>query len=266
VQVSKAYLPIRESRIYYETVGEGEPVLLLHGGIGTVRDFASQTPELAKHFKVVALEQVGHGHTADNDEPFSYTIMAKYTIEFMESLGLGQANLIGWSDGGTVAILIAISRPDFVKRLVSVSGVFNTDYWATAKGLEWFRAATPDSFRRDWGKGGATAEHLKRYDEATPDGSAHWPVMFEKTKRMWLNEPNISKEDLGKVIAPTLILTGDRDAIKAEHTLELFRSIKGAQRCVIPGTSHFLLAEKPTETNRAILEFLLAGEKQTFKV
>jgi pimeloyl-ACP methyl ester carboxylesterase len=77
---------------------------------------------------------------------------------------------------------------------------------------------------------------------------------------LWLNEPNIAKEDLAKIIAPTMVMAGDRDAIPLEHTLELFRSIKGAQLCIIPGTMHFLLSQKPDMVNRAILDFLTAKE------
>jgi pimeloyl-ACP methyl ester carboxylesterase len=70
---------------------------------------------------------------------------------------------------------------------------------------------------------------VKRYDKISPDGPAHFPVAFEKTKRLWLNEPNIAKEELAKISAPTMVMAGDRDAIPMEHTLEMFRSIKGAK-------------------------------------
>ena len=85
--------------------------------------------------------------------------------------------------------------------------------------------------------------------------------MFEKTKKLWLTEPDIQKEELAMITASTLVMVCDRDAIIPEHTLELFRSIKGAQLSVIPGTTHFLLSEKPDVTNRVILDFLLAEEK-----
>jgi len=87
---------------------------LLHGGLGTVQDFASQTPELAKHFKVVAFERPGHGHTADTNEPFSFSVMAEYTVGFIEALGLGPTNLVGWSDGATISLLVVIGRSDLV--------------------------------------------------------------------------------------------------------------------------------------------------------
>ncbi len=244
-----AYLPIRSSRIFYETSGDGEPLLLLHGGFGTVEDFSSQTPELSKHFKVVAFERPGHGHTADTKEPFSFAAMAEYTANFIEALGLGRTNLMGWSDGAITALLVSISRPDLVKRLVCVGGGFNTSS-VTAQDQDWIRSATPESFRKSQPK------LVKRYDQATPDGPAHFQVVFEKTKKLWLTEPDIQREELAKITAPTLVMVGDRDAVIPEHTLELFRSIKGAQLCIIPGTTHFLLSEKPSLANRVLLEFL----------
>src|SRR6266852_1625684 len=93
VQKVKGHLPIGDSRFYYETSGHGEPLLLLHGGFGTVEDFSLQTPELAKHFKVVAFERPGHGHTGDTSEPFSFATMAEVTVDFIEALKLGTVNL-----------------------------------------------------------------------------------------------------------------------------------------------------------------------------
>ena len=245
------YLRIRNSRVYYETSGAGEPLVLLHGGFGTVEDFASQTPELAKHFRVVAFERPGHGHTADTTEPFSFDTMAAYTVEFIEALKVGAMNLVGWSDGAITALLVAISRRDLVKRFVSVGGLFDTNA-QSKEDLNWIRSLTAESFRK------SASPLVKRYEDASPDGPAHFPVVVEKTKRLWLNEPNITKEELGKISAPTLVMAGDREAIPIEHTLELFRSIKGAQLCIIPGATHFLLSEEPDMVNRAILDFLTA--------
>jgi pimeloyl-ACP methyl ester carboxylesterase len=251
---AKAYLPVRGSQVYYEISGEGEPLLLLHGGFGTVEDFAFQTPEMAKRFKVVAFERPGHGRSADDGEPFSFNRMTDYTIDFMDSLGLKAANLVGWSDGAAVALQVAIARPDLVKRIVSVGGFFDTGN-LTARDKDWLKTVTPESFRK------GVPEIVKRYDELAPDGPAHFPIVFEKTVRMWLNEPNIRKEELGRVVAPTLVMAGDKESIPQEHTLELFRSIKYSQLCILPGSTHFLLSENPAAANRAILEFLLADQK-----
>ena len=226
----------------------------MHGGFGTVEDFASQTPALAKHFKVVAFERPGHGHTADTAEPFSFDTMSAYTVDFIEELKLGTMNLVGLSDGAIIALLVAISRPDLVKRLVCVSGLFNTNA-QSPEDLNWIRSLTPESFRKNM------TDLVRRDYEISPDGPAHFPVVLEKTKRLWLNEPNIAKEELAKILAPTMVMAADRDAIPQEHTLELFRSIEGAQLCIIPGTTHFLMSQRPDMVNRAILDFLIAKEK-----
>src|SRR2546427_8302040 len=208
------HLQIRNSRVYYETSGGGEPLLLLHGGFGTVEDFASQAPVLAKHFKVVAFERPGHGHTADTAEPFSFDTMAAYTADFIESLKLGAVNLVGWSDGAITALRVAISRPDLVKRLVCIGGLFDTNA-QPPEDLNWIRSLTAESFRK------SASPLVKRYDDASPDGPAHFPVVVEKTKRLWLNQPNITKEELGKISTPTMVMAGDSEAIPIEHTLEL---------------------------------------------
>ena len=247
-------LRIRNLRVYYEISGGGEPLLLLHGGFGTVQDFASQTPVLAKHFKVVAFERPGHGHTADTAEPFSFDTMSGYTVDFIDALKLGATNLIGWSDGAIIALLVAISRPDLVKSLVCVSGLFDTNA-QSPEDLNWIRSLSPESFRK------AASPLVKRYDQVSPDGPAHFPAVVEKTKRLWLNEPNITTKDLARISAPTMVMAGDRDSIPIEHTLELFKLIKGAQLCIIPGTTHFLMTQKPDMVNRAILEFLTMETK-----
>jgi pimeloyl-ACP methyl ester carboxylesterase len=256
VQTTKGYLTIRRSNIYYETAGEGEPVLLLHGGFGSNEDFALQTPELAKHFRVFAFERPGHGHSADT-EPFTFDNMSACTIQFIETLNLGPANLVGWSDGAIIALLVAISRPDLVKRIVSIGGSFNPNS-LTANATEWLRKATPEDFRK------IEAPLVERYGSVSPDGPGHFPTIFEKTKRLWLEEPNIQPEELAKIIIPSLVMAGDRDVVTAEHTLELFRSIKNAELCIVPGTTHNLLTEKPEAVNRAIVEFLQGKNSREF--
>ncbi len=230
-------------------------MILLHGGFGSVEDFASQTPELSKHFNVVAFERPGHGHTTHTYEPFSFPIMSGYTVKFIEALGLGPSNLVGWSDGGIVGLFVAISRPDLVKRFVCVSGSFNASS-VTPKSLDWIRSSTSESFRKD------EAILARQYEDVSPDGPAHFPVVFEKTKRMWLNEPDIRKEVLARIVALTLVMAADGDVVPFEHTMKLFKSIKNAQLCVVPGTTHFLLCERPDATNRMILDFLIADRRQ----
>ena len=227
-------------------------MVLLHGGLGTVEDFAFQTPELAKRFKVVAFERPGHGHSPDTDEPFTFKVMSEYTIDLIGKLAVGPSNLVGWSDGAIVALLVAISRPDLVKRLVSVGGLFDANA-QSPQVMKWIASVTPESFRK------VALAQVKRYEDATPDGPAHFPVVFKKTMKMWLTEPHIRKEELAKITAPTLVMAADGEDIPVEHTLELFRSINDAQLSIIPGANHFMLSERPDLTTATILEFLQTG-------
>lgn len=248
------YLQIGKSSIFYETHGSGEPVLILHGGFSSNQDFEPQIRELSKNFKVVAFERPGHGHSADTMDPFTFVGMAGITAELIEALSLGLVNLVGWSDGAITALFVTLSRPDLVKRLVSISASFNTSALSPGD-IEWIRQATPESFRK------AVPSLIARYDAVSPDGPDHFPTIFEKTKKLWLTEPNLSTNDLAKISAPTLVMAADRDAVRLEHTLELFRSVKNAQLCIIPGASHLLLSEKPETTTRAILEFITEPTK-----
>ncbi|HZY47683.1 MAG TPA: alpha/beta hydrolase, partial [Candidatus Bathyarchaeia archaeon] len=182
VKTTESYLTIRETKIFYETSGHGEPLLLLHGGFGTNQDFASQIPEFAKHFRVVAFERPGHGHTADTDKHFTFDVMSAYTIDFIEALKLGPVNLAGWSDGAITALYVALSRPDLLKRLISISGSFDTSYQSPEE-IAFLRKATPESFRK------MVPTIIGRYDRFSPDGPLHFPEVFKKTIGMWLTEP-----------------------------------------------------------------------------
>ena len=248
------YLPVRVSQVYYVTQGKGEPLLLLHGGLGTVDDFASQIPVLAEHFQTFAFERSGHGHTADTEEPFNFDKMAKQTVDFIETLGLGATNLVGWSDGAIVALLVAISRPDLVKSLILLSGLFNMS-GNTTQTIHWIESLTPESFRK------LEPTLVERYENATPDGHAHFPSVLDKTKKLWLNEPNIKREELDGIKAPALIMAADKDSVPIEHTIELFRAMKHGELCIIPGATHFLLTEKPDMVNGIILEYLGKNER-----
>jgi pimeloyl-ACP methyl ester carboxylesterase len=101
---SNAYLSIGGLRIFYQTEGHGEPLALLHGGFGTIEYFAFQIPELARDFKVVAFERPRHGHTPDTKEPFHFDTMSEQTEDFIETLGIGPTNLMGWSDGAAISL------------------------------------------------------------------------------------------------------------------------------------------------------------------
>jgi pimeloyl-ACP methyl ester carboxylesterase len=245
------YVVAGNVRTYYEEHGEGEPLLLLHGGLCTIETFYTLTPELANRYRVILPERRGHGRTADVEGPISYDLMAQDTIAFMEATGIMSAHLVGYSDGACVGLLVAMLRPDLVKKFVSISGCFDVN-WGTKEFMAWVQSATPETLEHN----PALAKLVELYKQTTPDGPERFPIVFEKIRRMWLEEPKIPRQNLSRITAPTLIMAGDRDVITLEHTIELFRAIPKAQLCIVPGSSHGLVVEKPRVVAQAILDFL----------
>jgi pimeloyl-ACP methyl ester carboxylesterase len=115
-----SYLDANGVHTYYDEHGAGDPLLLMHGGLSSADDLEMQTPALAERYRVILPERRAHGRTADVDEHITYDLMADDTVAFMEALGTGPAHLVGWSDGGNVALLVAIKRPDLVRKVVTV--------------------------------------------------------------------------------------------------------------------------------------------------
>jgi pimeloyl-ACP methyl ester carboxylesterase len=241
------YVDIGGLNTWYDEDGAGDPLVLLHGGLSTNETWGAQTPVFAERFRVVAPERRGHGHTADVDGPLSYAAMATDTIGFLETVLGGPAHLVGWSDGGIVGVLVAIERPDLVRKLVAIGS--NYDAAGVAPEAEQMLAGmTADS--EDMGM------FRSLYEMHSPDGPEHWPVVFGKFIDMVVSEPHIPLEDLARISAPTLVLVGDDDMVSLEHTVSFYKAIPGAELAVIPGASHAVAMEKPELVNRLVLEFL----------
>ena len=223
----------------------------MHGGGATVEAYSRLVRELADRYRVILPEQRGHGRTADADGPFSYDVMAQDTIAFMKAAGMRSAHFVGHSDGAIVGMLVAMSRPDLVKKFVSIGGNFDVDGY-TEEELAFIHTASPEKLRQN----PSFANVVETYRQVTPDGPEHFPIVYEKLIRMWRKEPKISPQNLSRIVAPTLVMAGDRDIITLEHTIELFRAIPRARLCILPNSSHFVPIQEPRLVARAILDFL----------
>lgn len=241
------YVPIGELKTWYDQDGKGEPLVLLHGGLCTNETWAPQIPEFVEHFRVLAPERQGHGHTPDLEGPLSYDRMTAHTIGFLETVVSEPAYLVGWSDGGIIGLMIAISRPDLVRKLVVIGANFDTG-GVPPELQEGLLSTPPDA--------DDMAMLRQMYEASSPDGAEHWPLLFDKFKAMAAKEPHIPVGDLRRIRARTLVIAGDDDIVSLEHTAELFHAIPDAELAVVPGTSHFLTAEKPQLVNSIILSFL----------
>jgi pimeloyl-ACP methyl ester carboxylesterase len=228
-------------RTWYDEQGDGEPALLLHpGGAGVdARAWGPNLDAVAARFHVFTPERRGHGRTPDVEGPISFELMAQDTIAFLEAIVGGPAHLVGCSDGAIVGLLVALRRPDLVRRLVFVGGVFHHDGWAPGV-LD-----------------GSPPEFLARlYAELSPDGPEHYSIVVDKLAQMHAQEPTLSVADLSSVACRTLVMIGDDDEVTLEHAIALYRRLPNGELAVIPGTSHGLLVEKPGLCNGIIVDFL----------
>jgi pimeloyl-ACP methyl ester carboxylesterase len=247
------YLDAGGVHTYYEVAGQGEPLLLLHGGFSTIESWGAQIPALAERYRVYLPERRGHGRTPDVDGPTGFDIMARDTIAFMEALEISSAHLVGWSDGGNVGLEIALVRPDLVRKLVIIGAGDDFDVMQpegpkyTAELRAQAQHLTPD----------ALPPMLREaYEQLSPDGADHFPVVFDKLIAAWRSGPKHALGDLARISAPTLVMVGDDDVLTADHAAAIQRTIPDAQLAVVPGTDHLLHFEKPDLVNRIILDFL----------
>jgi pimeloyl-ACP methyl ester carboxylesterase len=243
---------------WYDVAGTGDPLVYLHGGFSDSRELAPLLPRYAAHFRVHTPDRRGHGRSPDVDGPFDFERLAADIVAFLEQVVGGPADLVGFSDGATTALHVALRRPDLVRRLVVISGQFHAD--GLLPGL------LPPDYVDDPAAAAAsmTSSRLaRRYAEVSPDGPEHFLTVAEKNMRMAATEPRLDVTDLAGVRSRTLVVCGDDDAIAPEHVLALYRGIPDAELAVVPGTSHVLISEKPELVGQLVLGFLTTDPVST---
>ncbi|MFF7877593.1 alpha/beta fold hydrolase [Streptomyces californicus] len=248
------YADLPGVRTWYETEGAGDPLVLLHGGFCTNDTWGAQRADLAAAHRLFLPERRAHGHTADVPGPLTYQDMADDTVAFLEWVVGGPAHLVGWSDGGVVALLVARERPDLVRKVVAIGANFRP-------GPECFvEPAMLDTLTPD---GPDLAFFREMYEPVAPDGAGHWPVVAAKVIDMWRTQPALTSGDLARVRASTLVMAGDDDLMTLEHTTALYRAIPDAELAILPGASHLVPLEKPGLVNRMILDHLAQEAVET---
>jgi pimeloyl-ACP methyl ester carboxylesterase len=237
------YVQLGAVKTWYDELGEGEPLVMLHGGLVDSRWFDPNIDAFTEHFHVYLPERRGHGHTPDVEGPISYQLMADDTIAFLETVVREPVDLLGHSDGAFVATLIGMQRPELVKRLVLTSGGFSKE-----------GEAMPDA---PWDVEAITQFLGPAYGEVSPDGEDHFRVVATKIGEMAAREPHLAASELNAIQARTLVMFADDDLVTLTHSVEMYDAIPNAEFAVVPGTSHFLTQEKPELVNRIVLDFLL---------
>lgn len=237
---------INDVSIYYETYGAGPPVLVLHGGLGSIEGMSYQIMKLAESHLVVAADTRGHGRSTPSSAPMSYTLIADDMLKLLDRLRIPQADVVGWSDGGIVALDLAIHHPGHVRRLVAISANFDTDGLVANPGTS---SEVPAS---------EIPSAPLRYKLLAPDPT-QWPVLYRNVVTMWRTQPHYTLEQLSHIKAPALIMAGQFDVIKREHTDQLAKSIPDSKEIIVQGSTHAVLHEKSSVVNDYIERFLEEG-------
>ncbi|UED84891.1 alpha/beta fold hydrolase [Streptomyces profundus] len=244
-----ATIQLDDLPLWYHEQGSptGDPVVLLHSAFVDSRMFDVALPHLDVHFRVLTFDRRAHGHTPDVGGPLSYELMARDTIAFLERVVNGPAHLVGHSDGANVALLVAMRRPDLVRKLVPISGNFHHEGLLPGV-LEGF------------GEEDALRYLGTNYGAVSPDGEQHFPTVVDKVLRMAGTQPTLTEADLARITARTLVVAGDDDAMSLEHTVALYRAIPDAELAIVPRASHLLVVERPAEVYGLVNTFLTTAE------
>ncbi|SHL98355.1 alpha/beta fold hydrolase [Chryseobacterium polytrichastri] len=228
------FLKLKNTDLYYEIYGEGEPLILLHGNSGSIKEFYQQIPALSQQYKVIAIDTRGQGKSIDTSKSdFTYKIFADDVKALVDELGLGKVNIVGWSDGGNTGLEFALKYPDHLNKLVTIGA-----------------NAFPE------GVDGRLFNNMKTQLQVLQ--AENNPEKFNEMRlvKIMLKEPNISNSSLRKIQNPVLVIAGENDVIKKEHTEMMAKQIPNAQLKIYKNATHFIPFENPEELNKDILEFL----------
>lgn len=241
------YANVGGLKMYYESRGAGPALLLLHGGATTIAySWGKQLARWSKRHRVIAVEQMGHGHTADLPErAFSYEQMAQDTAALLAKLKVTSVDIVGWSDGANIGLVLAMKHPELVRKLV-VSGP-NCRTGRDAQFDSWLETGKPEEWPSDM---------RDAYVAVSPDGAAHWPVLLARLKKMWLSFDGWDDQELAKIRAPVMVMVGDQDWVRTEYAVELHRALADSRLFVVPGTEHATFRQRPEWVNPVVEAFL----------
>ena len=225
---SGKYLDITDAKIYFEEYGEGEPLIFLHGNNGSIEDFYQQIPFFAKHYRVIVLDTRGQGRSTDlTKTPYTYEVFSNDLFQIIQKLNLKKVNLVGWSDGGNTALIFNAQHPELINKIITIGAVLNPN--------------------------GVKDELIENFKNLANKPSETTNLRLIE---LMLNEPNITKSELNKIQNPVLVIAGEKDEVKEEHTKEIQQNIKNAELLIIPNSTHYVPFEQPKVLNEAILKFL----------
>jgi pimeloyl-ACP methyl ester carboxylesterase len=230
------YYDINGFKMYTEVYGSGPALLMIHGNNGNMSAFRENVPYFAAHYRVILADSRSQGKSVDPDHPLNFEMMADDFASLLDAMHIDSAYVIGWSDGGINALLLAIRHPTKVKRLVATGA----NLWSS-----------PEAFAPGLWEGAA-----KEYDAGL--NKTYTTAKEKNDRKLFLLdwwEPHITLTELHTIQAPSLIMAGDRDLISLSHTLLIYQNIPHANLWIVPNSGHATLMEHADEFNRKVDEF-----------
>lgn len=225
--------------MYYATYGAGDPVLLIHGGLGHADIWANQVIDLMADHLVIVADSRGHGRSTRNADPYGYDLMTADYVALLDTLGLAKVDVVGWSDGGIIGIDIAMNYPDRVDQIFAQAANITTDGVDPA-------VATDAVF-------GAYIEKMAvDYAAMSPTPTEFEPFVTQISD-MWATQPNWTDEQMAAITVPVQVVVGEYDeAILRAHSEHMADVIAGAELVILPGASHFAMLQAPDEYTAAV--------------
>lgn len=230
------YYSIRGINMYTETYGQGQPLLFIHGNGGSINNFIYQIPYFSKYYKVIAVDSRGHGKSKDDADSLSYEMMADDFSALLDAMKLDSVYVVGWSDGGINAVLLALRHPEKVKKMA----ITGTNLWPenTAVFQDVIDLITP-----------SVTEIINKKNKSTAERTE------AKLGRLLLYEPHIPVKALNNIKAPTLVMGGDNDVIKPEHSLLIHQNIPNSYLWIAPNSGHSAAIVYKDDFNKNVHQF-----------
>ena len=234
------YAEVNGIKMYYEIYGSGKPMLLIHGNGQDIAAMQPQIEYFERDYKVIVTDSRGHGKSGLGTDHLTYVQMMEDYNALLEHLDISPVDLVGWSDGGILGLLLAIHHPDKIHKMALMGANLRPDESAVNSWV--------------WGLLGPMSDTV---DEmiSSGDTSDNWPL-HRQLLDLLKTQPNIPVESIQKIQSPVLVIAGDMDIIRGTHTLEMFDNLPNAHLAILPGQTHWAPATDPDGFNTLVDEFL----------
>lgn len=241
--------------MYYEIYGKGEPLMLLHGGYGSSEMMGGMIEAFSKKYQVIAVDSRSQGRTSDSDEKeLTYAQMALDVNGFMDKLQIKKAKFVGWSDGGDIALELALIHPEKISKAVVLGANFTGEVSGVFIGVDttWRMNPADPLFAKTKKE---LAKYFSTYERMAPDKSRIASAKKKATDNAY-NNPKITLAQLNSIQVPFLVMAGDHDMFTIEHTIALYKNLPQASLYIVPDATHISPWEEPELVHAEILRYL----------